>query len=471
MLIPILLSGGSGSRLWPVSRQLYPKQFLKLTNPHTTMLQDTLQRLKGLKHDDAIVICNEEHRFLAAEQLRQLGVRATLILEPAARNTAPATALAALRANSLSDDPLLLVLPADHAIDDIPAFHNALAEGQRAAENGALVTFGVTPTYAESGYGYIQSGAARSDAGLEILDFLEKPDPEAAEHFLNSGGYMWNSGIFMFLASRYLEELELFAPDIVEACRKSLGDVESDMDFLRVDPEAFLQSPSESIDCAVMEKTAHGAVIPLDASWSDVGSWSALMAVGNKGEEGNIIQGDVITEDTQNCLVRSESRLVATCGVEGLVVVETKDAVLVADGNDTESVKSLVETLETEQRPESHSHREVYRPWGMYDSVDSGDRYRVKRISVEPGGKLSVQMHHHRAEHWVVVRGTARVRRGNSTFLVAENESTFIPIGETHSLENPGVIPLEVIEVQSGAYLGEDDIVRLEDKYGRATEL
>lgn len=467
MLVPIVLAGGSGTRLWPLSRQMYPKQFLNLTSPNTTMLQATLKRLEGLQHDNVLVICNEEHRFLAAEQLRQLGVRATLILEPAARNTAPAAALAALRANYLSDDPLLIALPADHALDDIPAFQEALTKGQRAAEDGALVTFGVTPTYAESGYGYVRGGSERSDAGLEILDFLEKPDPETAQNFLDSGNYMWNSGIFMFRASRYLEELERFAPRIVQACQKSFEDVKYDMEFLRVDPEAFLQSPSQSIDYAVMENTDHAVVVPLDANWSDVGSWSALMGVGNKEKQENITQGDVITEDTQNCLVRSESRLIATCGVQGLVVVETKDAVLVADRNDTQSVRSLVETLEAEKRPEAHSHREVYRPWGMYDSVDSGDRYKVKRISVKPGGKLSVQMHHHRAEHWVVVRGTARVRRGDSTFLVAENESTFIPIGETHSLENPGVIPLEVIEVQSGGYLGEDDIVRLEDKYGR----
>lgn len=467
MFVPVLLAGGSGSRLWPTSRQLYPKQFLKLTSPDRSMLQDTVNRLAGLDHSAPVVICNEEHRFLAAEQLRQLDAGETLILEPAARNTAPATALAALRAMHFADDPLLLALPADHAIEDVAKFQKSLAEGERAAEGGALVTFGVEPTSPETGYGYIQRGTPGKNGEFEVRGFREKPSPEAANAYLSSGDFLWNSGIFMFKASRYLEELELFAPDIVRACRQAFDRVRYDMDFIRVDRESFLETPSGSIDYVVMENTSDAVVVPLDAGWSDVGSWSALMEIGRDEGEGNVIQGDVLTDRTENCFVRSESRLVATCGVHDLVIVETKDAVLVANRNEAQDVKHVVEALEEGDRAEWRSHREVYRPWGVYELVDHGDRYQVKRITVKPGGKLSVQMHHHRAEHWVVVRGTARARRGDDSYLVTENESTFIPIGEVHSLENPGVMPLELIEVQSGGYLDEDDIVRFEDNYGR----
>lgn len=466
-ILPVVLSGGSGSRLWPLSRELNPKQFLQLADAGRSMLQDTLLRLQDLDLGQLFLICNEQHRFLAAEQLRQLGIEdATILLEPAGRNTAPAIALAALH-TSQTDDPILLVLAADHIIKDVPAFHNSIQKALPLAAAGKLVTFGIVPSHPETGYGYIERGAAVG-SGYAVARFVEKPDFSTAQDYFESGKYLWNSGIFLFRASRYLEELGRFRPAIIAACRDALAKSSQDMHFMRINSGAFMTCPNDSIDYAVMEKTSDAVVVPLDAGWSDVGSWSALWDVNPKDLQGNVLQGDVLAEDTLNSFVHAESRLVATVGIQDLVIVETKDAVLVAHKDHVQDVKRIVSRLKTDGRREHISHREVYRPWGMYDSVDYGPRYQVKRITVKPGAKLSVQMHHHRAEHWIVVSGTAKVTNGESTYLVTENQSTYISIGQVHSLENPGVIPLELIEVQSGSYLGEDDIVRFEDKYGRA---
>ncbi len=467
MLTPVIMAGGTGSRLWPLSRQLRPKQFLSFSD-ETTMLQQTLSRLDGLEQQAPIVICNEEHRFLVAEQLRQMGAEGgRILLEPVGRNTAPAIALAAIAATRDGEDALLLVLAADHLIQDIEQFHASIDRAMPLAEQGYLVTFGVVPTHAETGYGYIHQGEAQGK-GFKVERFVEKPDADTAATYLASGEYLWNSGMFLFRASRYLEELEQHQPAMLEACRQAMADTADDLDFTRLDAEAFARCPEDSVDYAVMEKTDKAAVVPLDARWSDIGSWSSLWDVSDKCEAGNSCHGDVLHEDTRNTLVRAENRLVATVGVEDLVVVETKDAVLVAHKDKAQDVKKIVQRLKEEKRPEFENHREVYRPWGIYDSVDNGQRYQVKRITVKPGAKLSVQMHHHRAEHWIVVSGTAEVTNGENTYLVSENESTYIPIGEVHALKNPGVIPLELIEVQSGSYLGEDDIVRFEDYYGRA---
>ncbi|MBE0508160.1 MAG: mannose-1-phosphate guanylyltransferase/mannose-6-phosphate isomerase [Marinospirillum sp.] len=467
MLVPVIMAGGTGSRLWPLSRQLNPKQFLKLCGD-TTLLQQTLARLDAIETDAPSIICNEDHRFMVAEQLRQLDIQgASILLEPVGRNTAPAIALAALEATQTGQDPVLLVLAADHYMANEPAFHRAVVAAAQLAEQGKLVTFGVVPTQPETGYGYIQRGAALDCEGYEVARFVEKPDREKALAYLETGDYYWNSGSFMFKASVYLKALSEFRPDILDACKKALELGQKDMDFVRVDAEAFAQCPEDSIDYAVMEKTRDAAVIPLDAGWSDIGSWSALWEIGNKDEQGNVCQGDVLALQTQNSLIHAEHKLVATLGVQDLVVVETKDAVLVAHKDQVQDVKKIVEAIKQEGRHEHMNHREVYRPWGVYDSIENGDRYQVKRITVKPGAKLSLQMHHHRAEHWVVVSGTAKVTNGDKTFLVTENESTFIPIGEVHSLENPGKISLQLIEVQSGSYLGEDDIVRINDEYGR----
>lgn len=467
MILPVIMAGGSGSRLWPLSRQLNPKQLLKLSGEFT-LLQQTLLRLQGLEALTPSIICNEDHRFMVSEQLRQLGVRgATVLLEPVGRNTAPAIALAALSAVENGDDPMLLVLAADHYIADQIAFHRAVKSAICLAEQNKLVTFGVLPSCPETGYGYIQRGNSLGVAGFNVARFVEKPDVARANDYLNSGDYYWNSGMFMFKSSVYLEALEKFRPDILVACKNALEQGRKDMDFIRVDAEAFAACPEDSIDYAVMEKTTEAAVVPLDAGWSDIGSWSALWEIGDKDGNGNVCKGDVLAFNTQNSLIHAEHKLVATVGVENLVVVETKDAVLVVHKDKVQDVKKVVEAIKNSGRHEHMNHREVYRPWGVYDSIEAGERYQVKRISVSPGAKLSVQMHHHRAEHWVVVSGTARVTNGEKTFLVTENESTFIPIGEVHALENPGKIPLELIEVQSGSYLGEDDIVRFEDHYGR----
>lgn len=469
MLFPIIMAGGSGSRLWPLSRQLNPKQFLPLADANFSMLQATIQRLDGLGAASPRLICNEQHRFLAAEQLRQLGLeQSNILLEPVGRNTAPAIALAALQARTESEDPILLILAADHLIQDVQAFQASIQTALPLAQNGKLVTFGIVPTHAETGYGYIEQGENSGAGGFKVSRFVEKPDLVTAQEYLASGSYFWNSGMFMFRASRYLEELEIYRPDILDACRAALAGGSQDMHFTRVDEVAFAACPDDSVDYAVMEKTADAVMVPLDAGWSDIGSWTALWDVSDKDGQGNVFKGDVLSQNSRNTYVHADSRLVATVGLDDLVIVETKDAILVAHKDHVQDVKKIVAQLKDGSRSEHINHREVYRPWGIYDSVDNGHRYQVKRITVKPGAKLSVQMHHHRAEHWIVVSGTAKVTNGERTYLVCENESTYIPIGQIHALENPGVIPLELIEVQSGSYLGEDDIVRFEDKYGRA---
>lgn len=468
MILPVIMAGGSGSRLWPLSRALYPKQFLKL-NGSGTMLQNTLTRLEGLDCADPMLICNEEHRFIAAEQLRQLGeLNHNIILEPAGRNTAPAIALAAFTAVSQGSDPVMLVLAADHIMQQPEAFRESVAKALPFAEQGKLVTFGIVPTGPETGYGYIERGVAQGDNGFDVARFVEKPDADTAQQYIDSGKFYWNSGMFLFKASRYLEELKAHRPDIYNACEQAMTDVNADLDFVRVNKEAFLSCPEDSIDYAVMEKTQDAVVVPMDAGWSDVGSWSSLWEVSDKDTDGNVHHGDVMSHNANNNYVFAETGLVATVGIDDVVVVQTKDAVLVVKKDQVQDVKKVVEALKKHKRSEFQLHREVYRPWGKYDSIDNGARYQVKRITVKPGEKLSIQMHHHRAEHWIVVSGTANVTIDEQTSMVTENESVYIPIGSVHSLENPGKIPLELIEVQSGAYLGEDDIVRFEDRYGRA---
>jgi mannose-1-phosphate guanylyltransferase/mannose-6-phosphate isomerase len=468
MLIPVILSGGAGTRLWPLSRELYPKQLLALTSQRT-MIQDTALRLKGLDAAPPVVVCNDAHRFLVAEQLRLIGSSPkAIILEPFGRNTAPAIALAALAALKTSgdEDPVLLVLPADHVIRDVAAFQVAAVAALTAAEQGRLVTFGVVPHAPETGYGYIKRGESLGPV-YRIAQFVEKPDADRAAQFVASGEHYWNSGMFVFRARRYLEELERLAPAIAAVCRKAFEGAKADLDFTRIDAAAFEACPSDSIDYAVMEKIADAVVVPLDAGWSDVGSWASLHAASDCDANGNVSRGDVLVEDSSNCYLYSESRLVAAVGLQDHVVVETKDAVLVAPKDRVQDVKSLVNKLKELGRYEHSLHREVFRPWGSYDSLENGHRFQVKRLSVKPGAQLSLQMHHHRAEHWIVVSGTARITRGDEEFILEENQSTYIPIGVKHRIENPGKIPLHIIEVQSGSYLGEDDIVRFEDRYGR----
>jgi mannose-1-phosphate guanylyltransferase/mannose-6-phosphate isomerase len=473
MLTPVVLSGGAGTRLWPLSRELYPKQLLPLVGAHT-MLQETVLRLAGLPVTAPIVVCNDAHRFIVAEQLRAIDAAAqAIVLEPVGRNTAPAIALAALAAiagradrGNADGDALLLVLPADHVIRDLGAFHAAVQVAAAAAHGGQLVTFGVVPHAPETGYGYIQRGAALA-GGWRIARFVEKPARDTAEEFLASGGYYWNSGMFVFGARRYLEELRRYAPDIAAACEQAYASAQRDLDFTRIDAAAFGACRAESIDYAVMERTSSAVVVALDAGWSDVGSWSSLHAACSADANGNVIRGDVLAEETHNSYLHAESRLVAVVGLNDHVVVETKDAVLVAPRDRVQDVKALVARIRQDGRSEHMLHREVFRPWGSYDSLDSGERFQVKRLTVQPGGVLSLQLHHHRAEHWVVVSGTARITRGEEVFLLEENQSTYIPIGVRHRIENPGKVPLNIIEVQSGGYLGEDDIVRFEDQYGR----
>ena len=472
MFTPVILSGGAGTRLWPLSRELYPKQLLALTGTHT-LLQQTVLRLEGLGASAPVIVCNEAHRFLVAEQLRALQVAPrAMLLEPCGRNTAPAIALgahAALKnsaAGAHAADPVLLVQPADHLIRDIPAFQQAVRAALSAAQAGRLVTFGVVASRAETGYGYIQRGAAQG-AAFRIARFVEKPNRERAQEFLKAGGYYWNSGMFMFRARRYLEELERFAPEMARICTAAFRGATADLDFTRIDAATFKACPADSIDYAVMEKTADAVVVPLKAGWSDVGSWAALHEASEADAHGNVVHGDVLSEDTHRSYLYSESRLVAAVGLREHVVVETKDAVLVAPKDRVQDVKKLVERLKELKRSEYSQHREVFRPWGSYDSIESGPRFQVKRLKVNPGATLSLQLHHHRAEHWVVVAGTARVTRGEEVFLLEENQSTYIPVGMKHRIENPGTVPLEIIEVQSGSYLGEDDIVRFEDRYGR----
>ncbi|AOY61710.1 mannose-1-phosphate guanylyltransferase/mannose-6-phosphate isomerase [Xanthomonas citri pv. glycines] len=464
-VLPIILSGGSGTRLWPLSRESYPKQFLPLVGDKS-MLQSTWLRAAPVAGHAPIVVANEEHRFMAAEQLQQLGVKpSAILLEPKGRNTAPAIAVAALEATRDGADPLLLVLPSDHVIGNEAAFQAAVKVAAEAAAQGKLVTFGIKPTAPETGYGYIKAGTGTGASAVER--FVEKPDLATAQSYLASGEYYWNSGMFLFRASRYLEELRKFHPAIADACQKAWENGKRDADFTRLDKDAFAASPSDSIDYAVMEKTADAVVVRLDAGWNDVGSWSSLLDVSNQDAQGNAHHGDVIQLDCQNTYAYG-SRLIAMVGLEDVVVVETPDAVLVGHRDRIQEVKDVVSQIKTAGRSEATWHRKVYRPWGAYDSIDMGQRHQVKRITVKPGAVLSLQMHHHRAEHWIVVSGTAEVTRGEEVLLLTENQSTYIPLGVTHRLRNPGKLPLELIEVQSGSYLGEDDIVRFEDTYGRA---
>lgn len=465
-LVPVIMSGGSGTRLWPLSRQTKPKQFLALVGEYS-LLQDTINRLDGINKQEPIVICNEEHRFLVAEQLRQLEQKAAILLEPIGRNTAPAVALAAFKVYQQNPNAILLVLAADHLIQNTKVFQQAINNALALAKQDYLVTFGIVPTVPETGYGYIEQGSQITEGSYQVKQFIEKPSQLVAEEYLQAGHYCWNSGMFMFTAKTYLMELEKYRPDIYKACKQAMQSPTVDLDFIRIDKEAFLGCPSDSIDYAVMEKTDKAVVVSLDAGWTDIGSWSALWQVTNKDSQGNTLKGDVLVEQTTNTLVYANDRLVTTLGVDNLVIVETKDAVLVAAKNKIQQVKDIVAKLQQAGRIEVVQHSEVHRPWGFYDCIDIGERYQVKRITVKPGAKLSLQKHHHRAEHWVIVKGTARITKNNETYLLTEDQSTYIPIGEIHSLENPGKIPLELIEVQSGSYLGEDDIIRLEDKYGR----
>jgi mannose-1-phosphate guanylyltransferase/mannose-6-phosphate isomerase len=481
MLIPVILSGGSGTRLWPLSRELYPKQLLPLVGERT-MLQQTVARLDGVPGvGPAMVVCNEAHRFMVAEQLREMGAPAgAILLEPMGRNTAPAVAVAALvalgrgpagpgsgaAAGDGESDPLLLVLPADHVIRDADSFRAAVEAGRAAALAGRLVTFGVVPDRPETGYGYIRRDRGDGPA-FPVAEFVEKPDYVTAVRYVQSGEYYWNSGMFMFRARAFLEELARHAPVMLGACEAAVAAAGRDLDFTRLPAAEFAACPADSIDYAVMEKTALAVVVPLDAGWSDVGSWSALADALPRDASGNVIAGDVITEGTTGSYLHATSRLIAAVGLADHVVVETKDAVLVAPRDRVQDVKALVAQLKAQGRYETSLHREVFRPWGSYDSIDSGERFQVKRLVVKPGASMSLQLHHHRAEHWIVVSGTARITRGEETFLLGENESTFIPMGTRHRIENPGKVMLHIIEVQSGSYLGEDDIVRFEDRYGR----
>ena len=470
-LIPVILSGGSGTRLWPLSRKHRPKQFLPVVDEFT-LFQSTILRLQGITELEApVVVCNEEHRFMVAEQLRECDLpHQGILLEPIGRNTAPAIALAAFHICAQHRDANLLVLPADHVIRDTLALHHAIGVAQQAANDGFLVTFGIVPNKPETGYGYIQQGETINTyrgSTHRVAAFVEKPDITTAEHYLASGEYLWNSGMFLFRASRFLEELARWQPEVLGACQQALLKDAHDLDFIRVCPDAFATCPNISVDYAVMEKTMDAVVVPLDAGWNDVGAWSAVWEDGKQDQDGNVLRGDALIHNAHNNLVHTEHRLVALVGVDDLVVIDTKDATLVARRDQVQDVKKIVDQLNVKNRPEATLHREVNRPWGSYDSIDSGHRFQVKRIVVKPGERLSLQMHYHRAEHWIVVKGTAEVHCGEKTLLLTENQSTYIPLGETHQLVNPGKVPLEIIEVQSGSYLGEDDIVRFSDQYGR----
>ena len=466
-IYPVILSGGSGTRMWPLSRSHYPKQFLPLVSDKS-LFQDTLNRL--LWHDgmaDPVVICNIDHRFMVAEQLHELGFSSSeIILEPFGRNTAPAVALAAL--NLPEADDILLVFPADHVIQNHESLSTTIAEAVNIAKDGKLATFGIVPTSLETGYGYIKKGERVDETQAFSVDtFVEKPDLLTAETYISSGDYYWNSGMFAFRADVYLEELKHHQPEIFSCCQKAVNRANKDADFNRINPDAFEKCPSDSIDYAVMENTSQAVVIPLDAGWNDVGSWSSLWEVSERDDDGNRLHGDVMTYNTKNSLLHSESRLVAAIGLENIVLIETDDAVMVAAKDQVQDVKKIVERLKAEKRNEIEAHRKVYRPWGWYDSIDIGPRHQAKRISVNPGSKISLQKHHHRAEHWVVIKGTAQITIDDKCFLLTEDQSTYIPIGSKHRLENVGKIPLEIIEVQTGSYLGEDDIERFSDDYGR----
>src|SRR5271169_1372615 len=470
MIHPVILSGGSGTRLWPMSRTLYPKQLLRLLGSDS-LLQQTVRRVGDRdRFARPLLVANEEHRFIIAEQLREIGAApSALLLEPAGRNTAPAACVAALALVEKDPDPLMLLMPSDHIIKDVAAFDEAIERAAAAARGGSLVTFGITPERPETGYGYIRRGdALRSIGGVfQIAEFVEKPGPEQAQAYLASGKHLWNGGIFLFPAQLLLNELERLRPDIVAACRQALAEADRDADFVRLGKEAFAACATDSIDYAVMEHTQHAAVVPVAMGWSDVGSWDALWEISAKDAAGNSIAGNVVAEDTRNCYLRSEAGLLAAIGVEDLVVVVTGDAVMLAPRNRTQEVRQLVARLVRERREEAEALPTVHRPWGTYESLHVGHRVQVKHIMVKPGGRLSLQMHHHRAEHWIVVHGTAKIRRGKEETILTEDQSTYIPLGTAHRLENPGKIALHLIEVQSGAYLGEDDIIRLEDSYGR----
>lgn len=470
-IVPVIMAGGNGTRLWPLSRSQYPKQFLALGEQGESLLQATLNRLKDLDCLPPILICNEEHRFLAAEQLREINISGSIILEPEGKNTAPAITLAALQIldqieEAEQENIIMLVLAADHYIEEQSAFEQAIFNAVDLAIQNYLVTFGIVPTKPETGYGYIQKGELIGQGNL-VANFVEKPNKIQAEKYLEKGSFLWNSGMFVFKVNCFLQEMSLYASDILETCKVAISDSKKDMDFIRVSKDKFSLCRSESIDYAVMEKTQKAAVVPLDAKWSDIGSWSALWEIQKHDDCGNAIKGDVICLDSNNNYINAEHRLVTVLGLDDLIIVETKDAILITDKDHVQDVKKVVEKIKLQERTEHLSHREVYRPWGKYDSIDASERYQVKRITVKPGEKLSVQMHHHRSEHWIIVSGTAKVCKGQEQLLLTENQSVYIPVGEIHALENPGKIPLELIEVQSGAYLGEDDIVRFDDRYGR----
>ena len=472
MIIPVILSGGSGSRLWPMSRELNPKQFLSLCSDQT-MLQDTMSRLQGVEGlAPPVVVCNEEHRFLVAQQMRDIGVEVDkIILEPVGRNTAPAICAAAeyIQSKSGAKDDVMLILAADHVIQNKAAFHEAIESGRRVAQQGLLITFGIVPDKAEIGYGYIKRAESLSteENAYKVAQFVEKPDRETAQKYYESGAYYWNSGMFMFKASAILQELETLSGEIYQAVKKAVSEGAKDLDFCRLDNASFTASPSDSIDYAVMEKTAKAVVIPLDADWNDVGAWSALWEINSRDEDGNVLQGDVLKYDVTNSYIHAEERMIAVVGMDNCIVVETADAVLVADMDRAQDVKQIVNQLKASGREEALLQQRVYRPWGSYETLEETDRFKVKRIIVTPGAKLSLQMHHHRAEHWVVVKGTAKIICGEQEFVMTEDQSNYIPLGTQHRLENPGVIPLELIEIQTGSYLGEDDIVRFDDTYGR----
>jgi len=476
-IFPVILSGGSGSRLWPTSRELYPKQLLPLT-AERSLLQQTADRLidgQDLRPDfePPVVICNHEHRFVVASQLGEMGLQPSAqVLEPAGRNTAPAATLAALVVSELQGDGLILLMPADHHIDDLEVFHTTVLRGAVQAEKGALVTFGISPTSPETGYGYIEQGVQMEadPHAFQVAKFEEKPDLVTAKKYLQSGKHFWNAGIFMFRADVFLDEVKTLAPEILTCCRDALQQGHRDLDFRRLDDKVFRNCPSTSIDYAIMEKTQKCVVVPTAMGWSDVGSWSSLWTLGNKDQDGNVQLGDVISVDTTNSYIRGQDRLIATLGVDNLIVIETADAVLVAARDEVQQIKKIVEHLQAQGRTEHEAHVRVYRPWGYYESVQSGERHQVKHLMVNPGASLSLQMHHHRSEHWVVVKGTARVVVGDKEVILTENQSTFIPLGVKHRLENPGKLPLDIIEVQSGSYLGEDDIVRFQDVYDRVDE-